>query len=132
MRGGRRIVFGNDRYLQRGATLIEHVVAVVILAIGVASVLNLLVVGYLSSAMARDMSVGTGLAQRLLEEARAAGWDAAVPRPRQPVQSSASGYEWQLDVLERAAGLKEVTASVYWRTRGRERSVSLVTLVRRP
>jgi type II secretory pathway pseudopilin PulG len=118
---------------QRGALLIEQIVAFVVLAIAATSVFSLLSVGHLSAAMAQDLSVATNLAQRKLEETRAVGFDAAAPIPRQAVDPTTfPNYEWEVEVLERVPGLKEVHATVYWRARGRERTVSLVTIIRSP
>lgn len=116
---------------QRGALLLEQLIAIAILAMVVMSVFNLLVVGSLAGALAQDQSLATHLAQRRLEEIKAAGCDAAASLPRQPVDASQfRGYEWQVDVVDLAPQLKQVAATVYWRARGRERSVSLVTFVR--
>lgn len=115
----------------RGAILIEHVVATSVLAVVVIGVLSLLSVGYLSTVIARDLSLATNLAQRKLEEVRAAGCEAAASIPRQPVDARApQGYEWEVEVLEQSPGLKEVKATVYWKVRGRQRSLNLVTLMR--
>lgn len=118
---------------QRGAILLEYLIATLVLAIVVTGVFGLLSVGYLSAAMAQDFSLATNLAQRRLEEIKAAGCEAAASIPRQPVDASRfRGYEWEVEAIAVAPQLKEVRATVYWKARGRERSVSLVTVVRKP
>lgn len=118
---------------QLGAILIEHLVAIVVLAIVVTGVFTLLSVGSLSQALAQDLSLATNLAQRRLEEVRAAGYENAASLPRQPVDPAAfRGYEWQVEVIDQASGLKQITATVYWNRRGHERSVRLVALLRSP
>ncbi|MGH2359822.1 MAG: hypothetical protein ACRDGM_04675 [bacterium] len=108
----------------------EHLVAVAVLGLVVVAVFNLLAVGALAAMLAQRQSQGTDLAQRLLEEVRAAGYEAALSRHRQFVDSTRyPGYEWQVDVTEREPQLKEVAATVYWTSR-RERSVSFVTYLR--
>ncbi len=119
--------------MQRGSVLLEQLVAMVILAIAAASVFSLLSLGYLAAAMAQDVTVATNLAQRKLEETKAADYAVAVSLRRQAADAPAfSGFEWAIDVLEQQPGLKEVLATVYWKARGRERSVRLVTVVTRP
>jgi Tfp pilus assembly protein PilV len=121
---------GQPRFADGGATLIEHVIAVAVLAVVVTSVLTLLSVGYLAENLAQDQSLAVNLAQQKLEEIRAGGVEAAAPAERQPVALAASGgYEWQVEVTDVAPRLRQVTAIVYWKTRGRERSVTLVTLL---
>ena len=116
---------------QRGAMLMEHLVAVAILGLVVVATFNLLAVGALAGALAQRQAEATNLAQRLVEEVKGAGYEAATSRARQPVDSDRlPGYEWQADVAERGPALKEVRTTVYWTTRGRERSVSLMTYVR--
>jgi Tfp pilus assembly protein PilV len=113
---------------QRGALLIEHLIALGILAVAVASVSTLLSVGYLAENLAQDQSTATNLAQRKMEELRARGFEAATSLARQPIDPSAfEGYDWQVEVAEVAPQFKEITATVYWNSHGRERSVTLVT-----
>ena len=116
---------------QRGALLLECLVAVMVLAVAVTMLLNLIAVGYLAQGLARDQSVATSLAQRRLEEMREAGPQAVVSDPRRPVDETAHGrFEWEVYVVDRPANLKEVIATVYWMARGRERSVQLATYLR--
>lgn len=118
---------------QRGAIFIEHLMAIVLLGIVVAGVFNMLSVGQLSRMLARDMSVAANLAQRRVEEMRAADFAAIVSTPREPIDVAGfPGHSWEVEVSEQGGGLKQVTATVYWSSRGRERSVRLVTLVRSP
>ncbi|MGQ0549187.1 MAG: hypothetical protein ACT4PY_05930, partial [Armatimonadota bacterium] len=41
-------------------------------------------------------------------------------------------HEWQVDVANVDAALRQVTVTIWWPQRGRERSVSLTTFVRLP
>ncbi len=116
---------------ERGALLLECLVSVMILGVAVTMLLNLLAVGYLAQALARDQSLATSLAQRRLEEMREAGPQAVVSDPRRPVDEAAyRRFEWEVHVANGSANLKEVTAIVYWTARGRERSVQLATYLR--
>jgi len=116
---------------QRGAILMEHLVAVAILGLVVVATFNLLAVGTLAGVLAQGQSQATYLAQRLLEQVKAGGYESAIFLPRQPVDPvQFPRYEWQVDVVERQPQLKEVTATVYWMMRGRERTVNLVTNLR--
>jgi Tfp pilus assembly protein PilV len=115
---------------QRGAILTEHLVAVSVLGIVVVAVFGMLAAGSLAATISQRQSQATNLAQHQLEEVRAAGYEAAISRPRRAVgPSRLPGYEWQLDVRVWGPGLKQVESTVYWTTR-RERRVSFVTYLR--
>jgi type II secretory pathway pseudopilin PulG len=115
---------------QRGAILTEHLVAVSVLGIVVVAVFGMLAAGTLAAAIAQRQSQAAALAQHQLEEARAAGYQAALSRPRQAVDPARyPGYEWQLDVRVSGARIKQVESTVYWTAR-RERRVTFVTYLR--
>lgn len=117
---------------QHGVVLLEYLIAAFLLAIVVVGVLNLLSVGYLSAGMAQHFNLATSLAQGRLEEVKAAGCDAAVSVPREPVDTVRfPGYDWEVEVTERASGLAEARTTVYWRDGRTERHVTLVTLLRK-
>ena len=116
---------------ERGGLLVEHLVAIVILAMVVAATFNFMAIGLLAQSLARDHTLATNLAQRKMEEIRAAGPEITASQPRQIADVAAGRrFAWEVNVVDRAADMKEVTATVYWNTRGRERQVSLVTYVR--
>lgn len=116
---------------ERGAVLMEHLVAMAILGLVAVATFNLLAVGMLAGVLARNQSRAAQLAERLLEEQKAAGYEAVATLPRQPIDAARlPGYEWQVGVVEREPQLKEVTATVFWMARGRERHVSFVTNLR--
>jgi Tfp pilus assembly protein PilV len=118
---------------ERGSLLLECLVAVMVLGVTVTMLLNLIAVGYLAQALARDQQTATALAQQRLEEVLDAGPQAARPQPRRSVDDMLHRrFEWEVDVVERPAKLKEVTAIVYWKNRGHERSVRLATYLRSP
>jgi hypothetical protein len=104
-----------------------------VLGVTVTMLLNLIAVGYLAQALARDQQTATTLAQQRLEEALDAGPQAVRPQSRRPVDDAIHRrFEWEVDVVDRPTRLKEVSAIVYWKNRGQERSVRLATYVRSP
>lgn len=118
---------------QRGALLLEHLLAVIMLAIAVPGVFTLMLIGHLAATTAREVSIATYLAQRRIEGVRAVPYDALGSTPREPADTALLRQStWEVEVVEVDATLKEVRATVYWKARTSDRNVSLVTLVRRP
>jgi Tfp pilus assembly protein PilV len=118
---------------ERGALLMECLVAVMVLGVAVTMLFNLIAVGYLARSLARDQQTATALAQQRLESVLDAGPQAIRSEPRSLVDDAIHHrFEWEVDVVERPPKLKEVTAIVYWTSRGRERSVRLATYLRSP
>lgn len=94
------------------------------------SLFGLLATGAMAAQMAHDLGLAGTLAAQKLEETVAA---CAPPAPvsRRPVDAVRfPGREWTAAVRAVAPGLWEVTVTVWWPQRGRERQVSLSTLVR--
>jgi type II secretory pathway pseudopilin PulG len=115
----------------RGAILIEQLLAIALLGLLVVGTLGLLTTGALAAQMAQKASVASGLAARQLE-ALADACAEPAPVPRAPFDAvEFHDYEWQAHVTEVARGLCTVTVTVWWRVRGREYSLSLATLARR-
>lgn len=115
----------------RGSVLLEQLLAISVLGILVVSVFSVLTTGSLAAQMAQKLSLASGLAAEKLEEisARCEGSAEASRRPFDPKRFP--GYQWKAAIAEVAPGLCQTTVTVWWPERGRERSVSLTTLVRR-
>jgi type II secretory pathway pseudopilin PulG len=117
---------------ERGSGLVEHVVALALLGVLTASLFGLLVVGSLAARSAQDHSAAAWLAAQKLEQITG-DRQAAAGFPRSPLHPDRfPGYQWEADVAAASPGLDRVTVTVSWLHRGRERGVTLTTLVRRP
>ncbi len=116
--------------LNRGSILIEQLVAIALMSIMLVSVFSLLTAGALAAQMAQEFGLAGGLAAQKLEEITG-GREEPTGGLRQPIDPDRyPRHEWQADVTDVDAALRQITVTVWWRQRGRERSVSLTTLVR--
>ena len=116
--------------MDRGSVLVEQVVAIALLGLLLVGVFSLLATGSLAARLARELSTAGNLAAEKLEDViQNPGAPAVVSR--EPVDRERfPRYEWGVGVTEVAPALRQVTVTVWWPQRGRERSVSLTTLVR--
>lgn len=115
----------------RGSILIEQLVAITLMGLLVVSIFSLLTTGSLGAQIARESSLAGGLAAQKLEEITGS-WEEPTPVDRGPLDPRRfPRHEWQVDVTDVDRTLRQVTVTVWWPHRGRQRSVSLTTLVRR-
>jgi type II secretory pathway pseudopilin PulG len=113
-----------------GSGLVEHVVALALLGLLAVSLIGLLLAGSLAARSARDHSTAAWLAAQQLEQITGGrGTPASVSRSRLD-PNRFPGYQWEATVAEGPPGLARVAVTVSWLHRGRERHVTLTTLVR--
>ncbi len=124
---------------QRGTTLTELMVALVILTVGILSVGQLFPAGSRGQVQSRMTNSANYYAQEKLEQLRGqAWWGAALANGRHPAtggEALGTGGQWQrfYEVSTLAApldNLKKVTVTVSWTFMG-SRSVTATTYVRR-
>ncbi len=116
---------------ERGSILLEQLVALGLMSLMLVGLFSLLTAGALGAQMSSELSLAGGLAAQKLEEI-AGSREEPTNVLRQPFDSDRfPRYEWQVDVTDVDAALRQVTVTVWWSQRGRERSVSLTTFVRR-
>lgn len=120
--------------MSRGVTLIELMVTLSLLAVVGTGVFGLYTTATLASRHAQDVAVATGLAQARMEQVKTnpsaftATGDSQVTHP-----TDVPGYRWATEATTAVApGLNQVTVTVFWVQRGRQRHVTLTTLVRTP
>jgi prepilin-type N-terminal cleavage/methylation domain-containing protein len=124
---------------ERGSTLIELMIALVILTVGVLAVGQLFPAGSRSQLQARMTNAGNYYAQEKLEQLAGCSWtDASLTDGRHPAsgfEALGSSGQWQrfYEVSTMASplnNLKKVTVTVQWTYQG-NRSVTSATYVRR-
>ncbi len=124
---------------QRGTTLTELMVALVILTVGILSVGQLFPAGSRGQLQSRMTNSANYYAQEKLEQLRGqAWWSTALANGRHPAtgtEALGTGGQWQrfYEVSTLAApldNLKKVTVTVSWTFMG-SRSVTATTYVRR-
>lgn len=115
----------------RGSILLEQLVAMGLMSLMLVGLFSLLTAGALGAQMSSELSLAGGLAAQKLEEI-AGSREEPTNVVRQPLDPERfPRHEWQVDVTDVDAALRQVTVTVWWPQRGRERSVSLTTFVRR-
>ena len=123
---------------QRGATLVETLVALTVLTIGILAVAQLFPAGARTQAQDRMMTSGNYYAQEKLEQLGRLPWAdpeltlGTHPATPEPVgDSGAWRRSWQVEAMPgQLANLKKVTVTVSWNYVG-PRSVSATTYLRR-
>lgn len=120
---------------RRGFTLVELVVAFLILTIGVVAILELVSQSALNARYAKDRTTAVTLAQQKLEELMAQP-DLAAGEMEGDFGDAYPQFRWRAQVKEvsdtalseMGIALRHITVVVEWRDRGQIRSVQLETL----
>ncbi len=124
-------------------TLLEIIIALAILVIGVAAVINLFPIGLHAAKRATDFTMAGILAQERMAEVMYLGFDNIsqihpnidiIPdnmnAVKEPFPSPDDRYRWHLDLIEEIPGsLARVTLWIYWNDRGTERYATFKTFI---
>ncbi|MCS6863129.1 MAG: type II secretion system GspH family protein [Abditibacteriales bacterium] len=119
----------SHRPRQSGFTLLELMVALVILALGIVGLMRAVSQGMAATAQIRDVTTATTLAQMKMEEL--ASHIADLPaESRGDFGDEAPEFSWRAVAEETdIAGLKKITVFVFWQRGNRQQSVTLETCV---
>jgi prepilin-type N-terminal cleavage/methylation domain-containing protein len=120
----------SDHQMSRGATLIELIVAMTLLAIVAAGVFGLYAVGVFANQHAADLAGAAELAQARLEQLITNPFDPQIAGNAGGDLAGALEYRWNAGVATVAPGLGQGTVTVAWTRGGRHYEVTLTTLVR--
>ena len=114
----------------KGFTLIEVLVAMVILSVGLLGTAALITGIINSNKLSNRITTATTLAQDKMEEIKRDGYSNAANEARVSLTSPYDQYEREVTVIDPspAANMKTVTVKVYWES---SKSVSLVTILSR-
>jgi type IV pilus assembly protein PilV len=101
---------------EKGFTLIELMIAIVILSVGLLGMATLTGSIVRNNKLSNDLSAATTLVQDKLEEIRADGYTAAASETKTACSGDFSEYQREVIVVSEtpAAGMKQVTVKVYW------------------
>lgn len=99
-----------------GFTILEAMIAVVILAVALLALLRVMPVGIKGSKLAEETTIATMLAQRKIEETRAGTFPAAGTTTGNFTTEGYPNFEYIRDVtiVTPTTYLREVTVSIYW------------------
>ena len=111
-----------------GFTLMEVLVAMLILSVGLLGMAALVTGIINSNKLSNRISTATVLAQDKMEDIKRIGYDNAVSETKASMSSPYDNYEREVTVVDPspAANMKTVTVTVYWES---SKSVSLKTIL---
>jgi prepilin-type N-terminal cleavage/methylation domain-containing protein len=125
----RRLPFRSD---DRGFTLIEALMTMVVITIAFGPILAMFNAGIWSQSASRDLTDATHQAQAIIEELRAGPYANVAPRAWTPV-GGAAAFEYEVAIGPppdpTSSGLREVTVAVRWTGRRGLESVHLTTWI---
>ncbi|MBA7571288.1 prepilin-type N-terminal cleavage/methylation domain-containing protein [Candidatus Atribacteria bacterium 1244-E10-H5-B2] len=104
------------RNIQKGFSLIELMVAVVILAIAVLGIYQAYNISFTGMADARDRTVATNYVREAMEVIKNMDFDKIRMRSRSYITGTKYEYEREV-IVQESTNLKKVTTKVYWRNR---------------
>lgn len=113
---------------RKGFTIIEVLVATVIIGLGIFALMEAFNRGYLGSGQAEDYSLALSLAQEQMEEIRDLSFKAVNNSARGPVNGFPE-FDREVSVTSVHADLKQVVVRTYWDVPNGENSVTLTAYV---
>ena len=125
---GKKILMRRLRDNNSGFTLIEVLVAMVILTVGLLGTAALITGIISSNKLSNRISTATVLAQDKMEDIKRLGYSNAVSETRASMSSPYDNYEREVTVTPNSpsSGMKTVKVTVYWES---SKSVSLQTIL---
>lgn len=118
--------------LNKGFTLLEILLAIIVITVGMVSVLTAFSRGIFVSATASDFQTASALAQGKMEEIKDTAFASISSEARASV-SNFAGFDRAVSVASIPGGsgskLKQVAVTIYWETKGGEISQTLTTYI---
>lgn len=101
---------------KRGFTILEVLVAILIIAFGLLALMRALSGGLVGGKRGHDVTIATLLAQQQLEEARYSTWPPTSGTTSGSFTSPNDNFEWEMTVtsIDPTAYLREISLSVWW------------------
>jgi len=100
----------NNKLSKQGVSLIELMVAVVILVMAVFAIFHAYSIGFMGMADARDRTVATNYAREVMEDIKNKDFDQIITQSRNYIDGTK--YEREV-IVQSETNLKKVTTNVY-------------------
>jgi len=113
---------------EKGFSLLELLLATVLLSIGLVGLVNSFSIGLSESTQAKEFAQAKNLLEEKLEDIRNLTFANVANETRAQVPDF-SDYEREVQVSAIQSGLKEVQIDVFWQAKGGEVSISLASYV---
>lgn len=113
--------------LIKGFTLIEAMIAAVILTVGVIAIIWALNAGIFAVSDVENVKSALNLAQAKMEEVKGSTYANILNQAKAAVPGFAA-FQQQVAVTILQTDLKQVIVTVYWTVKGSETSIALTTL----
>ena len=124
-----QIQIKSPRKGEKGFTLIEVLVAIVILSVGLLGMASLTVAIIKGNQLSNDLTTATTLAQDKMEQNRNTSYSSVSPETKAVLPSPNDEYKREVEVTE-ANDMKTVTVTVYWGGASKEdHEVELKTII---
>ena len=120
--------FQDFKLKKRGFSLLELLLATVLLSMGLVGLVNAFSMALIESSQAKYFSVAKNLAEEKLEEIRNLSYGGIIDEAKAPVIGF-SDYQRQVRSTQPQPGLKQIQIDVFWQARGGETSISIYSLV---
>ncbi|MGQ0569658.1 MAG: type IV pilus modification PilV family protein [Armatimonadota bacterium] len=120
-----------SRHLEQGMTILEILIATMLLAVVAVIIFSAFGIGLRAAALANGMSTATGLAEETLATLTASpcGSSFRLPVRPEPEREGLSRYRREANVRPAPGkNMWELSVTVYWKQERAERSVTLTTL----
>lgn len=114
--------------VKKGFTLLEVILAIVLLGTGLAVLLQVVSTGLFAGGQNEDTIIAANLIQEKIEELRNATYSTIASEDKAAV-SGFSAFNRKVDVTTPQTGLKQVSVTVYWFAKADEMNTNMVTYV---
>ena len=112
----------------KGFTLLEIMLAILLLGTGLAVLLQVVSAGLFAGGVNENEIIAANLAQEKIEELRNASY-AGIADEIKAVVTGFPAFQRSVSVTTPQAGLKQVSVTVYWFAKASEMSINMVTYV---
>ncbi len=111
---------------RKGFTLLEVLVATVLVGVGIFAIMEAFNRGYLGVGQAEDYSVALSLSEEKMEELRDAPYN-NISNSKKAVVSGFPSFQREVIVTQPISNLKQIVVKTYWTVPNGEDNVSLTT-----